>query len=55
VSGKASSTACDAPVASTTGAIRLEDQKPAPSGCRLANKSMLMNQKLKASAWPTNA
>ena len=34
------------PVATTTGAIRLEDQKAGAVWLQLANKSMLMNQKL---------
>lgn len=34
------------PVATTTGAIRLEDQKSGAVWLQLANKSMLMNQKL---------
>jgi len=35
-----------APVATTTGAIRLEDHKAGAVWLQLANKSMLMNQKL---------
>ena len=34
------------PVATSTGAIRLEDQKAGAVWLQLANKSMLMNQKL---------
>ena len=34
------------PVATTTGAIRLEDQKAGAVWLQLPNKSMLMNQKL---------
>ena len=34
------------PVATTTGAIRLEDRKAGAVWLQLANKSMLMNQKL---------
>ena len=34
------------PVATTTGAVRLEDQKAGAVWLQLANKSMLMNQKL---------
>jgi hypothetical protein len=34
------------PVATTTGAIRLEDQKAGAVWLQLGNKSMLMNQKL---------
>jgi hypothetical protein len=34
------------PVATTTGAIRLEDKKAGAVWLQLANKSMLMNQKL---------
>ena len=34
------------PVATTTGAVRLEDTKAGAVGLQIANKSMLMNQKL---------
>jgi hypothetical protein len=42
------------PVASRTGALRLEDEKAGAVWIQIANKSMLMNQKL-VSAWPTSA
>ena len=35
-----------APVATTTGAVRLEDQKAGAVWLQIANKSMLMNQKI---------
>ena len=34
------------PVATSTGAVRLEDQKEGAVWIQIANKSMLMNQKL---------
>jgi hypothetical protein len=34
------------PVATSTGAVRLEDQKAGAVWLQIANKSMLMNQKL---------